>query len=296
MPRDPENMPFSRSASFQTAEPPGGAARDSSLRLESMLLEEFNYASVTAYQAQEDRARMFNLYLLLIGVLGSGLAAVYQLGGGLKLYAGELSIALLVVAGTMGVAFFFKLIRLRQAWRESALAMAIIKEYYIREFEKSDQSAAQAFYWRLKTLPTGEKRNSTTAIVCSTVATLGSLCYMGAVVVAGLLWLPALLGAHPPLDVVALAWLIAGVTLIVILLLFLRAYNRAFDRAREAAQTLRATWTARLSVEEIWTNLQLSQRQCDATLARLRESKERSDAELVAELDRIIAEKRTALR
>ena len=281
MPRDIENMPFGRSAPFQEATSEQGGARNSSLRLESMLLEEFNYAGVTAYQAQEDRARMFNLYLLLIGVLGSALAAIYQIGGGLKLFAGELAIALLLVAGMMGVAFFTKLIRLRQAWRESVLAMSLIKEYYIREFSDSAPKAVHAFYWRLKTLPAGEKLTSTTAVVCATVAALGSLCFMGAAVVAGVLWLPLLLGGYPSVDVMITTWSIAVVLLGIILTLFTIFYWRAFNRSREAAQTLRAAWRAELPVREIWDGLRLSKRQCDATLDRLRDS---GEATLVAAL------------
>jgi hypothetical protein len=281
MPRDIENMPFGRSAPFQEGANERGTARDGSLRLESMLLEEFNYAGVTAYQAQEDRARMFNLYLLLIGVLGSALAAIYQIGGGLKLFAGELAIALLLVAGMMGVAFFTKLIRLRQAWRESVLAMSLVKEYYIREFSDSAPKAVHAFYWRLKTLPTGEKLTSTTAVVCATVATLGSLCFMGAAVVAGAQWLPLLLGDHPPVDVMSATWSIAIVLLVIILTLFATFYSRAFNRSREAAQTLSAAWRAELPVREIWDALRLNKRQCDATLDRLRDS---GDTTLVAAL------------
>lgn len=257
MPRDIENMPFGRSAPFQATETAGAAPRDSSLRLENMLLEEFNYASVTAYQAQEDRARMFNLYLLLIGVLGSGLAAVYQLGGGLKSYAGELSIALLLVAGLMGVAFFTKLVRLRQAWRESVLAMTLIKEYYIREFASSAPGAVNAFYWRLKTLPTGEKRTSTTAVVCATVATLGAFCFMGAAVVAGMMTLPGLLGAQSTVDPVAATWSLAALLFIIILMLYAWFYSRSFDRVREAIQTLRAAYSGGLAVKEVWKALKL---------------------------------------
>lgn len=268
MPRDIENMPFARSAPFQeqTVAPAEVSPRDASLRLESMLLEEFNYASVTAYQAQEDRARMFNLYLLLIGVLGSGLAAAYQLGGGLKSYAGELSVALLLVAGFMGIAFFIKLVRLRQAWRESALAMSLIKEYYIAQFSASAPEAARAFYWRLRTLPTGEKRTSTTAVVCGTVAMLGSLCFAGATVVLGLLVLPQWLGAS---EAATLPWAFAGIVFVVALILFFRGYSRAFDREREAAQTLRAAWGADLAVDKIWSALKLTPKERERTKERL---------------------------
>lgn len=255
MPRDIDNMPFPRSTPFQSTEGPGVTSFDTSLKLENMLLEEFNYASVTAYQAQEDRARMFNLYLLLIGVLGSGLAAVYQLGGGFKAFAGELSIALLAVAGMMGVAFFVKLIRLRQAWRESMLAMTLIKEYYIREFSKTAPLGVRAFYWRLKTLPTGEKRGSTTFVVCATVATLGNTCFAGAALVSSLLYLPGWLGANPPIDPTLAAWLIALFVLILSEFLSLRFYSRQFDRVRESVQTLHAATVGGLPIEEIWESL-----------------------------------------
>ncbi|HEY7022214.1 MAG TPA: NUDIX hydrolase, partial [Ktedonobacterales bacterium] len=59
MPADPTNMPFRRR---EPGEDVAARPLDSQLRLETMLMEEFNYAGVTAYQAYEDRARMFNLY------------------------------------------------------------------------------------------------------------------------------------------------------------------------------------------------------------------------------------------
>jgi hypothetical protein len=288
MPRDIENMPFGRDASFRataeaTTEATTAPTRDSSLRLENMLLEEFNYASVTAYQAQEDRARMFNLYLLLIGVLGSGLAAVYQLGGGLKSYAGELTVALLLVTGMMGIAFFIKLVRLRQAWRESALAMTLIKEHYIHAFDLNAPGAINPFYWRLKTLPMGEKRTSTTAVVCGTVAALASICFAGVALVSATLWLPGVTGAGSALA--ALPWLLAVFTLVLALLLFAWRYTRAFDRVREAAQTLRAASNSGIAVAEVWAGLKgrLKRAECDETLNALR--KRADDAKLLAELE-----------
>lgn len=270
MPRDIENMPFPRNSPVVATERPGGSTRDGSLHLENMLLEEFNYASVTAYQAQEDRARMFNLYLLLIGVLGSGLAAVFQLGGGLKAYAGELAVALLVTAGLMGIAFFTKLIRLRQAWRESVLAMTLIKEYYIREFSESAPDGVRAFYWRLKTLPTGEKRASTTFVVCATVATLGNMSFAGAALVIMLLNLPNWLGAYPTVDTTTLAWIGAILVLIVLEFVFSRFYAYAFDRVREAAQTIHAASVGDLPVREVWLALKLTPAERERVRARIR--------------------------
>jgi hypothetical protein len=181
MPRDAANMPHSRSIPDRESIHTSNDKLDATLKVENMLLEEFNYASVTAYQAMEDRARMFNLYLLLVGVLASGLGAVYQLGGHTSTYSQPLAIALLLIAGIIGVAFFVKLIRLRQAWRESVICMNVIKEFYIQQFQQQMPLIERAFHWRLKTIPAGEHLGSTTFIVCFTVALLESLCFGAAV-------------------------------------------------------------------------------------------------------------------
>ncbi len=76
-------------APFRKDDGGGGGERDSGLKIESMLLEEFNYASTTAYQAMEDRARMFNMYLLVVGILGSAFGAIYPLGGGAQLHPAD---------------------------------------------------------------------------------------------------------------------------------------------------------------------------------------------------------------
>jgi hypothetical protein len=182
MPRDATNMPHPRSAPYRSSEsaPNTGDKLDTTLKLENMLLEEFNYASLTAYQSMEDRTRMFNLYLLLVGVLASGLGVVYQLSGSIGIYSRPLAITILLIAGIVGVAFFTKLIRLRQAWRESVICMNVIKEFYIQQFKQQMPRVERAFRWRLKTIPAGERFGSTTFVVCATVALLDSVCFAGA--------------------------------------------------------------------------------------------------------------------
>lgn len=186
MPRDIINMPNPRSTPYRDGDKVINASDklDATLKIENMLLEEFNYANVTAYQAMEDRARMFNIYLLLVGIIASGIGAVYQLSGSASTYSQPLSIALLLMAGMIGTAFFAKLIRLRQAWRESVICMNVIKEFYIQQFQQQMPQIEHAFHWRLKTIPAGERLGSTTFIVCSTVALLESACFAGAAFVS----------------------------------------------------------------------------------------------------------------
>ena len=110
MARDATNMPFPRSNSFRkrdTTEHISDSHNrlDASLSVEHMLLEEFNYASLTAYQAMEDRARITSVYYLLLGVLVSVLVAIYQFSGGTHALPQFFVVLLLLVAAMVSVSF-----------------------------------------------------------------------------------------------------------------------------------------------------------------------------------------------
>jgi ADP-ribose pyrophosphatase len=177
MPIDPTNAPQSMIPGPAAGPAAGGGAPDpAALSLENILTQEFGYANVTAYQAMEDRARLFGLYLTLVGVLAAALGAVSQLGGNFsKEFLLPVAAFLLLLAGLLGRIFFLQLIRVRQAWRGSALAMTRIKEYYIERLRPTVPDIDRAFMWRLATLPAGEKRGTITYLVCYTTAIIGSL-------------------------------------------------------------------------------------------------------------------------
>ena len=222
-------IPFSSQGQIERAD----SARDASFRLENLLLQEYNYASSTAYQALEDRARMFNLYLVLIGALATGVGVITQLGHNLGSYAPEIIVALLAIMGVVGVAFFIKLIRLRQAWRESAIAMNIIKEHYIQMFRADTPAVEQIFRWRMRTLPTGERRTSISFVVCMTVALLGSLCFAATTLLAVADWAaPALASADPSLTDLANAapWVLAVAVALISYILHQIYFNHALNR------------------------------------------------------------------
>ncbi|HEY1390668.1 MAG TPA: hypothetical protein VGF38_19190 [Ktedonobacterales bacterium] len=181
MPMDPTNPPTQRSAPFRQGEAKSSGGNDSGLKIENMLLEEFNYASTTAYQAMEDRARMFNMYLLVVGILGSAFGAIYPLGGARSSFIQPIAAVVLFAAGIAGIAFFVLLIRLRQAFRQSLITMSVIKEFYIREFQEQMPTIQHAFRWRLSGIPAGERAGSATFIVCHMVGFIGALCFAGCV-------------------------------------------------------------------------------------------------------------------
>ncbi len=189
MPRDVVNLPLGRMPTLGAGILPGGAL-DHVLKLDGMLLEEFNYAGNTAYQAMEDRARLFNLYLVIIGVLTSGLVAVYQLTvlKVLQAYTQPLTLLLLVVGGILGVVFFVQLIRLRQAHQDSIITMNMVKEYYLGRFQDDSPNIGQVFNWRLAGMKAGERLGSVTFLICFTVAVLAGLAFAAAAFVGYLLY------------------------------------------------------------------------------------------------------------
>jgi len=185
MARDATNMPFERSPSYRNDDSTQQASGsnnsfDTSLKIENMLLEEFNYVSVTAYQAMEDRARISSFYYLLLGVLASGLAAVYQFSGGARNIPLSLVALLLFIGALISICFFVTLIRLRQAYKESLLTMNVIKEFFIDQFKQQMPAIEQAFRWRLATMPKGERVGSVTFMIAALNAFIGSLCLAGA--------------------------------------------------------------------------------------------------------------------
>jgi hypothetical protein len=234
MPMDALNPPNQRGAPFREGKTGGGGGLDGGLKIESMLLEEFNYAATAAYQAMEDRARMFNMYLLVVGILGSAFGAIYPLGGGAaRSFIQPIAAVVLFAAGVAGIAFFVLLIRLRQAFRQSLITMNVIKEFYIREFQKQMPNIVYAFRWRLKGIPAGESRGSATYIVCHMVGFIAALCFAGCVFMGNEL----LASAIPVTQIQSLGlWqsiLAASVVFLVILVWLVAYYRRALNAKDE---------------------------------------------------------------
>lgn len=227
MARDATNMPFQRSTSYQESDSTkhtngSNEKLDISLKVENMLLEEFNYASVTAYQSMEDRARVSSFYYVLLGVLASGLAAIYQLGQGMHAIPQFLVVALLMVGAIVSVTFFITVIRLRQAYRESLLCMNVIKEFYIQQFKQQMPAVEHAFRWRLKTIPLGERIGSVTFMISNLNALIGSFCLAGAVFIS----------AEQPFTDLG-ASILAGIVFVNAMLLHILYYRRVLSKRSE---------------------------------------------------------------
>lgn len=124
---------------------------DNKLSASDILHWEFEYARVTASEAMRDRHTMINFYLLAFGVLASGVLGIIGSDNNLPNTIGT---ALLWVLCGIGWIYFLKIIRLRQAWQESAKTMNQIKEFYFQHTKEFDSDVLRgAFRWQSNTLP-----------------------------------------------------------------------------------------------------------------------------------------------
>ncbi len=121
-----------------------------------ILIAEFHYARETAGQAMEDRHKMVNFFLIIVGILASGIGILLQgesnseLLGAASTQKLAISVLLFFIV-IIGVLYVLKLIRLRSAWFESALCMNHIKDYYDEHWPQL-QLKAKAFRWTRETL------------------------------------------------------------------------------------------------------------------------------------------------
>ena len=141
-------------------EAPPKADEPRELKASDILHWEFEYARITASEAMQDRHTMINFYLVVVSALGAGLLIV--LGGapgkgsppgqdGLPTAVGTALLWLLCLVGWL---YFLKVIRLRQAWHDSARTMNQIKTFYIQHAEKFEPEVLErAFRWKPNTLP-----------------------------------------------------------------------------------------------------------------------------------------------
>jgi preprotein translocase subunit YajC len=150
---------------------------------------EFEYARTTASEAMAERHNAVNFYLLATGVVISGVVAVLSQAPALPA-AGQppvpaaIGTVLLWLLCFIGWVYFLAIIRLRQAWRESATVMNQIKDFYIHHASHfSAEVLSTAFRWKSASLPPAEKKWTVHFYSAMLIALLNSAAY----IVGGLL-------------------------------------------------------------------------------------------------------------
>ncbi len=158
-------------------------ASEAGLPATDLLHMEFEYARVTASEAMSDRHTVVNFYLLLTGVVVSAVAALISAERPPGILANAVPyVGMLLLWGLcmVGWLYLLQIVRLRQAWRDSAKTMNCIKEFYIlRVARLSPQEYSQAFRWRLDTLPPAANLWTIHFFSAALVALLNSLVFVG---------------------------------------------------------------------------------------------------------------------
>jgi hypothetical protein len=158
----------------QAASPPPTAKER--LKAENILEWEYEYIRHTASEAMQDRHTMINFYLVLVGVVASGVLANLDK---LQKWEGAATLLLWSVCG-VGWFHFLILVRLREAWHESLLALIQLRDFYVRysgtENFPSDE-LMKAFRWRRETLPTADKPWSVFHYSALLIALLDSMAF-----------------------------------------------------------------------------------------------------------------------
>jgi len=135
-----------------------------------ILKAEYDYIANTAFQANEDRARVSSFYLVSVGSVVAAIFGTQVAPESLKGVALPLAIlfAVLTVLGRLTIA---QLARLRAAWHESAQAMNQLKDFYLEHYPE----IAPAFKWRGGSIPPTDKPNSIANLIAMEVALLSGL-------------------------------------------------------------------------------------------------------------------------
>jgi hypothetical protein len=124
----------------------------------------------------QDRHTMVNFYLLAFGVIATGVLAILSRETDLLQSIGTLLLWILCAVGWL---YFLKIIRLRQAWHESARAMNQIKEFFIQHDERFEpEELRAAFRWQAHTLPSPDKPWTVFFYSALLIALLDSMAYV----------------------------------------------------------------------------------------------------------------------
>jgi len=166
-----------------------------------VLTAEFEYIAGSAFQANEDRARVSNFYIVSVGSLVAA-ALTTQTGGAdagstLHIPVYWIFSAPFIILSLTGLSTTIQLAQLRIAWSHSLVAMNRIKEYAAGHVNLPD--FGDAFLWTNAQRPPLYKPRSISFLLALQVALLGGCTFAAAILSAGLnygkwLWVWAIIG------------------------------------------------------------------------------------------------------
>jgi hypothetical protein len=167
--------------SDETPQSPVGQSLDAS----AILAAEFEYIAQSAFQANEDRARVTNFYIVSVGsLIAAILSSHVDSSSSTQIPVYWAFTALFVILSLTGLTTIIQLAQLRIAWFHSIAAMNHIKEYAAGHAAGADLGSA--FLWTAKTQPPLFKARSVSFLLALQVALLGGCTVAAAILSAGM--------------------------------------------------------------------------------------------------------------
>lgn len=137
-----------------------------------LLVAEFNYIATSAFQANEDRARVSQYFLITFGTFVAALFSTQLENVDVSQIFLAFSVVFLVNT-LLGFLTILQITRLRLAWRESVLAMNQMKDQLLKE----QPYLVDYFRWTTNTIPAAFKFNSVAFFLALMVALLSGLAF-----------------------------------------------------------------------------------------------------------------------
>ncbi len=149
--------------------------QENAFEFSDLLMKDYDYIRDTLSQAMNDRHTMVNYFLIIISAIVTIIST--NLGAN-ALQNAETRYLLMIFAylvNFIGWIYFMKVVRLRQSWHGSALAMNQIKEFFIQNGRVPDDIARSAFLWDTKTVPKAGRKSNVfyySAVLISLIASI----------------------------------------------------------------------------------------------------------------------------
>ena len=135
--------------------------QENAFAFSEILMKEYDYCRETAKQAMNDRHTMVNYFIIIVGAIITILGGIYfESFQQFSSYTLSILSVSSVAVSIIGWIYIMHIIRLRQAWHDSAAAMNRIKDFYIINGRVPDDIARSAFAWDTKTLPKKGKKSN----------------------------------------------------------------------------------------------------------------------------------------
>ena len=125
---------------------------DASLKAESLLLEELRQRSDNASQINSEVSSTFNLYLIVAGIIATGVASLQSLyfqlfnQGYVPTFADVITVAVLLLGGVLSFIFLLRFLQLAEREFHNIAAITKIRAFYMKYLKTQMPTIEEAFY------------------------------------------------------------------------------------------------------------------------------------------------------